>query len=78
MQHHIVNSCIIKNGIITTFSYYTAVEEEVGMKAEEFISQFEKEAGNKLIENFWKKVNAATRFSLRKNLVLLNCTFVST
>lgn len=48
------------------FSGITAVQEEVGMSAGEFISEFEDKAGSELTDDFWKKIKAATSFSLQK------------
>lgn len=56
------------NKLPDDYAGVTAVEKEVGMTAEEFITDFEEKAGNKLVEKFWKKVNEATQFSLKKNL----------
>lgn len=50
------------------FAGVTAVEQEVGATAEEFITEFENQVGSDLIDSFWEKVNAATQFSLKKNL----------
>jgi len=48
------------------YSGITAVEEEVGISAEDYISEFENKAGNKLINDLWKKIKAATTYSLQK------------
>lgn len=48
------------------YSGITAVQEEVGMSAGDFISDFENKAGNELIDDFWSKIKAATSFSLQK------------
>jgi|GEM_PF-4079145 len=51
------------------FSGITAVQEEVEMSAEEFISDFEAKTGSqKLLDNFWGKVKEATSFALKKQL----------
>lgn len=56
------------NKLPDDYAGVTAVEKEVGMTAEEFITDFEEKAGSKLVDKFWKKVNEATQFSLKKNL----------
>lgn len=48
------------------YSGITAVQEEIGMSAENFISEFENKAGNKLINDLWQKIKAATTYSLQK------------
>lgn len=48
------------------YSGITAVQEEVGMSAGDYISEFENKAGNKLINDLWKKIKAATTYSLQK------------
>lgn len=50
------------------YSGITAVQEEVGMSAEEFITEFENKAGKKLTDNFWKKVKDTTQYSISKQL----------
>ena len=50
------------------YSGVTAVTEEVGMEPGEFIIKFEEKAGKDLIDNFWKRINNSTNFSLKKNL----------
>lgn len=50
------------------YSGITAVQEEVGMSAENFITEFENKAGKKLIDNFWKKVKDSTQYSISKQL----------
>lgn len=50
------------------YSGITAVQEEVGMSAEDFITEFENKAGKKLIDNFWKKVKDSTQYSISKQL----------
>ncbi len=52
----------------TDFSGVETVEEEVGKSAQEFIDEFEHKAGKDLTDNFWKKVNAATQFAIKKQL----------
>lgn len=47
------------------YSGITAVQEEVGISAEEFINEFEKRAD---VANFWKQIKKATSFSLQKQL----------
>lgn len=48
------------------YSGITAVQEEIGMSADDFISEFENKADNKLVDDFWEKVKAATTYSLQK------------
>jgi hypothetical protein len=48
------------------YSGLKAVEKETGKSAADFISEFESRAGKGLVEEFWKKVNGATDFSIRK------------
>lgn len=48
------------------YSGITAVEEEVAMHAEWYINEFENKAGNKLINDLWQKIKAATTYSLQK------------
>ena len=50
------------------YSGITAVQEEVGMSAEEFITEFENKAGKKLTDNFWKKIKDTTQYSISKQL----------
>lgn len=56
------------NNLPDDYAGVTAIEKEVGMTAEEFITDFEEKAGSKLIDKFWKKTNDATSFSLKKSL----------
>jgi hypothetical protein len=44
------------------------VEKEVGIPAQQFTDEFEQKVGKAEIDDFWKKTNAATDFSIRKQL----------
>lgn len=44
----------------------TAIEEEIGISADEYISDFENNVGNNHIADFWKKKNAATNYTLKR------------
>ena len=46
----------------------STVEREVGMSAQQFIDSFERNAGKAAVDYFWKKVNAATDFAIRKQM----------
>ena len=48
------------------FSGMTAVLDEVKMPAGQFVSEFEAKVGKELIDNLWKRVNAATEYSLKR------------
>ncbi len=44
----------------------TAIEEEFGVPADKYISDFEQNVGDDLIAEFWKKKNAATNYTLKR------------
>lgn len=50
------------------YSGIRAVEEEVGMTANEYIARFEEKAGAELTDNLWARIKAATNYSLKKQL----------
>jgi hypothetical protein len=55
-----------ENGLPTDFAGVKAVEEETGVSAKDFISSFELRAGDELTSELWKRIRAATSFSVQK------------
>lgn len=48
------------------YSGVTAIEEEIGISADKYIADFEKNLGDDCISDFWKKKNAATNYTLKR------------